>query len=239
MDVACYWPQIELTKTGDALSKIGDGVTYSIKLDNTHPGCRQPARPVLHDQRREDWLQQDGDPGVWCKRHLDPGVHHPGRCCRSVPQHCVGDLQAGGGDGAGRGQFHLLGQRQLAVEHEPVPAGGRDRQDRAGVCDLGRRDHLRLHDHQQELERQPEPDAGQCERRRSRRPEGGAQAAGCDNLVYNGTCSFTATYTVPDVGLQPKTIKNVVTVHYNPAGFPNDVTGHGRSYRDRGAARAS
>ena len=25
VDVNCYWPQIELTKTGDELSKIGDG----------------------------------------------------------------------------------------------------------------------------------------------------------------------------------------------------------------------
>ena len=38
------------------------------------------------------------------------------------------------------------------------------------------------------------------------------------------TCTFTANYTVPDVGLQPTTKKNIVTVHYHPAGFPNDIT---------------
>ena len=29
VDVTCYWPQIDLTKTGDKLSKIGDGVAYT------------------------------------------------------------------------------------------------------------------------------------------------------------------------------------------------------------------
>jgi hypothetical protein len=37
--ITCYWPQIELTKTGDELSKIGDGVTYTFKLENLTPAA--------------------------------------------------------------------------------------------------------------------------------------------------------------------------------------------------------
>ena len=37
VDVNCNWPQIELTKTGDTLSKIGDEVGYFIKLENKSP----------------------------------------------------------------------------------------------------------------------------------------------------------------------------------------------------------
>lgn len=50
-----------------------------------------------------------------------------------------------------------------------------------------------------------------------------ALAAGCDNLVYNGTCSFTKTYIVPAVELQSAAKTNIVTLRYHPAGFPNDI----------------
>jgi uncharacterized repeat protein (TIGR01451 family) len=50
-----------------------------------------------------------------------------------------------------------------------------------------------------------------------------ALAAGCDNLVYNGSCTFTKDYTIPDGPTPPALITNVVNVHFHPAGFPNDI----------------
>jgi hypothetical protein len=47
--------------------------------------------------------------------------------------------------------------------------------------------------------------------------------AECDELAAGATCSFSVTHTVPDVGLQPTSIPNTVSVLYHPEGFPNDV----------------
>jgi hypothetical protein len=49
-----------------------------------------------------------------------------------------------------------------------------------------------------------------------------ASAAGCGTLASGGSCNFTADYTV-QAG-DPNPLVNVVTVHYHPAGFPNDIT---------------
>jgi hypothetical protein len=49
-----------------------------------------------------------------------------------------------------------------------------------------------------------------------------ATTAGCGTLPPNGSCNFSATYTV-QAG-DPDPLVNVVTVHYHPAGFPNDIT---------------
>ncbi|MGE5893877.1 MAG: hypothetical protein ACM34I_07465, partial [bacterium] len=49
-----------------------------------------------------------------------------------------------------------------------------------------------------------------------------AVANGCDILASGGTCSFTFNYTVQVT--DPNPLVNVVAVHYNPNGFPNDIT---------------
>jgi hypothetical protein len=49
-----------------------------------------------------------------------------------------------------------------------------------------------------------------------------ASNAGCGNLAPGGSCNFTATYTV-QAG-DPDPLVNLVTIHYHPAQFPNDVT---------------
>jgi len=62
VDVTCYWPQIELTKTGDELSKIGDDVTYNIGWRTTRrptQACASsPARSAIRrsaSTRRSLW----------------------------------------------------------------------------------------------------------------------------------------------------------------------------------------
>jgi uncharacterized repeat protein (TIGR01451 family) len=49
-----------------------------------------------------------------------------------------------------------------------------------------------------------------------------ASAAGCGTLGFGGTCNFTADYTLQFD--DPSPLVNVVTVHYSPDGFTNDVT---------------
>jgi uncharacterized repeat protein (TIGR01451 family) len=45
--------------------------------------------------------------------------------------------------------------------------------------------------------------------------------ADCDTLDYQDTCTFTVDYLIP-MGA-PSSLTNVVTAHYHPDGFPNDV----------------
>jgi hypothetical protein len=49
-----------------------------------------------------------------------------------------------------------------------------------------------------------------------------ASANGCSTLAFSGSCSFSFGYTIKPTDTSPLT--NVVTVHYHPDGFPNDVT---------------
>ena len=44
----------------------------------------------------------------------------------------------------------------------------------------------------------------------------------CDELAFDETCSFSVTWTIPSGASDPYT--NTVEVHYNPQGFPNDIT---------------
>jgi uncharacterized repeat protein (TIGR01451 family) len=49
-----------------------------------------------------------------------------------------------------------------------------------------------------------------------------AGAGGCGALAPGASCTFTASYTIQ--ATDPSPLVNVVTVHYHPAGFPNDVS---------------
>ncbi len=68
VDVTCYWPQIDITKNGDTLSKIGDKVYYDITLFNNTPvaaGMRALSCTIT------DALigfNKDGNAGIRCER---------------------------------------------------------------------------------------------------------------------------------------------------------------------------
>jgi len=49
-----------------------------------------------------------------------------------------------------------------------------------------------------------------------------ASAAGCDTLASGSSCGFTFDYTIQ--ATDPNPLVNIVTIHYNPEGFPNDIT---------------
>ncbi|NIM49337.1 MAG: hypothetical protein GTN78_15440, partial [Gemmatimonadales bacterium] len=49
-----------------------------------------------------------------------------------------------------------------------------------------------------------------------------ANAAGCDVLMLNESCTFSVDRVVLDT--DPDPLENTVTVHYHPEEFPNDIT---------------
>ena len=49
-----------------------------------------------------------------------------------------------------------------------------------------------------------------------------ATAAGCGTLASGASCNFSANYTIQDS--DPSPLVNVVTIHYHPDDFPNDVS---------------
>jgi uncharacterized repeat protein (TIGR01451 family) len=51
---------------------------------------------------------------------------------------------------------------------------------------------------------------------------GNASAAGCDTLASGGSCNFDVNYTIQ--GGDPDPLVNIVSVHYHPDGFPNDIS---------------
>jgi uncharacterized repeat protein (TIGR01451 family) len=55
---------------------------------------------------------------------------------------------------------------------------------------------------------------------------GATPPAACNNLATGASCSFTYTYTTKADDFKPtgKTLDNTATVHYHPAGFPNDIS---------------
>lgn len=46
--------------------------------------------------------------------------------------------------------------------------------------------------------------------------------ASCDSIAAGGSCTFDVAYTIQ--GSDPDPLTNTVTVHYHPSGFPNDIT---------------
>jgi uncharacterized repeat protein (TIGR01451 family) len=51
---------------------------------------------------------------------------------------------------------------------------------------------------------------------------GNASAAGCDTLASSGSCNFDVNYVIQ--GGDPDPLVNIVSVHYHPDGFPNDIS---------------
>ena len=158
VDVNCYWPQIELTKTGDTLSKIGDGVTYSIKLDNNDTDRCWSARSVLHDQRPDHWIQQDvtlasGASDTSTKAFTipagasDPFLNTASVTCKPVAATApvVGSSTFSVSDSSSW-ETQLFQPKVEIIKTGPA------------VCDRWRCDHISLRHQQPELQRQPEPD---------------------------------------------------------------------------------
>ncbi len=222
VDVTCYWPQIDITKTGDALSKIGDGVTYSIKLENKTPvdaGLRALSCTItdalIGFSKTVTLASGASDTSTQAftipAGASDPFLNTASVTCKPVAATApvVGSSTFSVSDSS-TWSTNLFQPAVEIVKTGPAYATSGDViKYNFTITNKSSSDspNLILKTLTDDVLGDLADDA----------------PAGCDNLVYNGTCTFTANYTVPDVGIQPKTIKNIVTVHYNPAGFPNDV----------------
>jgi hypothetical protein len=223
VDVTCYWPQIKLTKTGDALSKIGDGVTYTIKLDNNTPtdaGLRALSCTITDAKIgfSKAITLASGASGTSTKAFTipagasDPFLNTASVTCKPVAATApvVGSTTFSVDDSS-LWSTNLFQPNVEIIKTGPAYATSGDVITYTfTINNLSSSDSPNLM-----LDTLTDDVLGDLANN---------APAVCDELAAGASCTFTVNYTVPDVGLQSKTIKNIVTVHYHPAGFPNDIT---------------
>lgn len=217
VDVNCYMPQIELTKTGDALSKIGDAVNYTITLANNTPtglglrdlsctisdatvGSPFPKTVTLASGASDTTNKTFTIPTT----ATDPFVNNASVTCSPLAStFAVTDTAS-----ASTNLF------QPAVEIiKTGPAYGYYGQEITytfTINNLSSADSPNL-----ELASLSDTILGDLM---------DEAPAACDSLVSGTSCTFDVKYIVPDQGLSPQPITNVVSALYHPAGFPNNIT---------------
>jgi hypothetical protein len=223
--VTCYWPQIELTKTGDTLSKIGDDVYYDVTVFNNTPtdaGLRAMSctisDPTIGFNKKVELASGAKDESLDIKFTIPAGASDPftntaSVTCKPVAATApvVGSSTFSVSDSSGW-STNLFQPAVEIVKTGPAYATSGDVITYTfTINNKSSSDSPNLM-----IDSVSDDVLGDL--------EAAALDAGCDNLVYNGTCTFTAKYTIPNVGLQPTKITNIVTLHYHPDGFPNDIT---------------
>jgi len=211
--VNLFQPAIDVDKTGDTLSKVGDDVNYTITLSNDSsadtpaltctatdtllgvvfgPAVLAPGDTVINDSRTVE--AADPDPlentvNVTCS------VAGFSNVLTDSDDHSVNLFQPG----------------VEVIKTGPASAGAGDTVTYAfTINNLSSSDAPDLI-----LDSVTDTVIGDL--------TAAATAAGCDTLASpGGTCNFTADYTIQ--ASDPNPLVNVVTVHYHPDGFPNDIT---------------
>ncbi len=224
VDVTCYWPQIELTKTGDTLSKIGDGVTYTIKLENSTPtgaGLRDLSctisDPTIGFNKTLTLASGASDSSTKSftipAGASDPFLNTASVTCKPVAATApvVGSSTFSVSDSS-EWSTNLFQPAVEIIKTGPLYVTSGD------VIEFT------FTINNQSSSDSPNLLLDSVSDNKLGDLKAAAVAGGCDNLVYNGTCTFKVSYTVPPAGLQTYKQTNVVTVHYHPAGFPNDIT---------------
>lgn len=223
VDVTCYWPQIKLTKTGDGLSKIGDDVTYTIKLENNTPvaaSLRDLActisdaligfnKSVILAPSASDTSTKTFTIPTSAS---DPFDNTASVTCKPVAATApvVGSSTFSVGD-TSTWSTNLFQPKVEILKSGPLYATSGDVITYSfTINNLSSADSPNL-----VLATLTDNVLGDL---------ADDAPAACDSLGYNGTCSFTVPYTVPDAGLQAYTQTNIVSVLYHPDGFPNDIT---------------
>ena len=215
VDVTCYWPQIELTKTGDTLSKIGDDVTYTIKLENNTPtdaGLRalscSISDPTIGFSKSVMLASGASDTSTKTftipSGAADPFVNTASVTCSPLSStFSVSDSSIW--------STNLFQPAVEIIKGGPANSvPGKTITYTFTINNKSSSDSPNL-----ALDSVSDSVLGNLMTE--------ALAAGCDDLAYNGSCSFTKDYMIPDGENPPALITNVVTVHYHPAGFPNDI----------------
>ncbi len=206
-------PSVSIDKTGDTLSKVGDPVNYKITVTNTSSSNSPDLTCDVSDSLLGT-LDQDIS--------LDPGETHEINRSRTVQSGdpdplsntatvtCQVDGLSTTVTASDSHTVNLFQPSVLVNKTGPAEAtAGQTITYTYTISNTGSSDSPSLI-----LDSVVDNRVGSL--------TAAATAAGCGTLVTpSGTCTFTANFTVPSGSSSP--LVNVVTVHYHPNGFPNDI----------------
>ena len=225
VDVTCYWPQIDITKNGDTLSKIGDKVYYDITLFNNTPvaaGMRALSCTItdaligfnktvtLASGAKDENLDIEF---TIPKAASDPFENTVSVTCKPVAatEPVVGSSSFSVSDNA-LWSTNLFQPKLEIIKSGPAGVlSGETITYTFTINNLSSLDSPHLI-----LDSVTDDVLGDL--------IAPATAAGCGDLAFGGTCTFTKDYPAPEVEFQAVSQKNIVTVHYHPYGYPNDIT---------------
>jgi uncharacterized repeat protein (TIGR01451 family) len=209
-----YHPSVNLTKTGDMLSKIGDPVEYTITLDNTSPTPGPAGAPNLQCSIEDPtiglydmMILPAGTSGtITTGFMIPPGADDP--FVNTAYASCTYEgLSAEVASSSGSHSTNLFQPSVDITKTGPAYAKEGDTITyNITINNTSSADspNLMLVSFSDSL------------------VSGVTLPASCDNLAPGASCSTSYTYVVPAGA--PEVLNNTATVHYNPAGFPNDVT---------------
>ncbi len=209
-----FEPSISLTKGGDRLSKIGDPVTYTFDLENTSSQGGPAGAP--------DLTCTIEDPAIGFSRTvtLAPGATDHSSAPFTIPAGAVDPFP-----NTATATCHYPGQQSVVASDEsshgielfqPGIKLTKTGPSAATPGDLITYDIT--------IENTASADAPNLvlDSFSDSLVAGVTPPAACDDLASGASCSFSYTYTV-QAG-DPTPLENTATVHYHPAGFPNDIT---------------
>ena len=211
--VNLFQPSVTIDKTGDELSKVGDTVQYTITVTNTSspdsPNLTCAITDALLGINKQVNLASGAQDVTNAPREVQPGDTDPLVNTASVTCTVDGFGNVIGPETASH-SVNLFTPSVEVIKDGPSSAHVGDTITYTFVINntsSGDSPNLLLDSVTDTVIGNLTP---------------AATTAGCGTLAPNGSCNFSATYTV-QAG-DPDPLVNVVTVHYHPADFPNDVT---------------
>ncbi|UTW05618.1 hypothetical protein KDX31_19675 (plasmid) [Amphritea atlantica] len=208
-----FQPAIDVAKTGDALSKVGDLVDYSITLSNNSSGDTPAMECVATDSLLGEvynGVLPLGDTVIAASRTVQAGDADP--LINTVTMNCT--VGGGFGNALSDNDSHStnLFQPSVAIDKTAdcdagVPIGA-DITYSYLITNTSSGDTPSL-----SLASITDDKIGDL--------SAAAAVANCDSLASGESCNFNATYNTS--GLPVGIIMNTVNVLYNPVGWPNDV----------------
>jgi uncharacterized repeat protein (TIGR01451 family) len=210
---------ITVDKTGPALSKVGDDVTYTVTITNT--GITPLFLDSIDDSLAGDITGQapascdELSPAEVCQFTYDYTVvqSDPDPLLNTVTVHYNENADASGDDVSGSDDHSVnLFQPgvQVVKDAEPNSAQVGDTITYTfTITNTSSSDAPDLI-----FDSMSDTVLGDL--------SGAAGAASCGTLATGGSCSFSVDRDI--AGTDPDPLNNTVTVHYHPEGFPNDIT---------------
>ena len=211
--VNLFQPSITFDKTGDALSKVGDPVSYTITLNNTSsadsPNLSCTITDVMLGISKSVNLAAGATDTTTASYTVLPTDTDPLLNTASVS--CTVDGFPNTLTGSDGHSVNLFQPAVSVVKTGPATASVGDTVTyHFVITNTGSSDSPSL-----VLDSVTDTVIGDL--------TAIAAANGCTTLTTpGGSCAFDANYTIP--AGSPDPLVNVVTVHYHPADFPNDIT---------------